>query len=238
MTIREADIQDAIWDCFEHDADRMHVLDALLRLLPNHLMQAFQARANGRVWAWKIGSGRFGPDLVLVDDADNVLMVIELKLHAAENLLLARTVSRGIRKAEAAGVLTTTDVAAEVADRLGVHADRYHSHHPHGECECPWHSRRVSADGTVGWVRTISQFDAYLTFGWLHDGMRATEPAVIPFLFIGGIGVPVHADTRAAFFGTQWTSSTLTDFKRALLATGPSAGAAESHLRQVLSEVQ
>lgn len=236
MTLREVDIQDAIWDCFDDDTGRSHVLDAFMTLLPPHLAHTFQTRTAGRVWAWKVRSGRFGPDLVLVDDTDNVLMVIELKLHAAENVLLARTVSRGIRTAEAAGVLRGTAAAAVVAGQLGIHAEQFHERHMDGECGCPWHSPRVESDGTVNWVRSLSQFDAYLTFGWLHGGMRATEPALVPFLYIGGDGVPVHASSRAALFGDQWVSASLTEFRTALLATGPADGPAETHLRHVLAE--
>lgn len=235
--ILEADVQQALWDTFEFPAARISVLEALLRLVPKVSAEAFRQNVTGRVWAWNVASGRFGPDLVLVDDDDEVLMVIELKIGAAENVLRASTVSRGVTRAERRGDLLTSSDARRVAEELGIHSSRHHAGHDGYDCECPWHTRTtVAADGSNRWVRVVSQFDAYLTFGWLHQGMRKVRPAQVPFLFLDSTGHAVTDSHRYAKFGDKWCSASFKAFLAAF-EDAPPAHESEARLRALLARL-
>jgi hypothetical protein len=235
--IREVDVQNALWDVFEFPDARDATIDALLRLLPAKLAVEFRGNVRGRVWAWRVAAGRFGPDIVLVDTDDEVLMVIELKLRAAENVLRAATVDRGLSRTAAAGVLVSRESAARVANELGVHGSRFHTAHGGSDCECPWHMRvGVGEDGEASWVRSISQFDAYLTFGWLHQGMRSTRVERVPFLFLDITGVAADDQRRSAQFGDQWVSATFADLLAAFGEEAP-RHVSDAHLRSLLAQL-
>lgn len=168
----------------------------------------------GPLHAWEL-SPSYCPDIVIADDHDNVLVVIEVKIGARTNVLLATTVRKHLdwTNARAAKIATTLQLNNEEATER-------HDWTP--DCACYWHLYRGGGTeqpklGSAG----ISQFDAYVTLSWLSESgiidrndpssrLHSSDPDDVAFLFLNPSGRALERERDRVVFPDPWRSASFT----------------------------